>query len=486
MKRTIILIQPKIGYLDTVKKNFASPLALLFVASNIYKEYNIEIFDQRLHSDWKTPLGKLLDKNPLCVGITSMTGKQLFYALELTKWIKRKGNFPIVWGGVHPTIDPYNVLKEETIDFVVRGEGEETFKELVNALDKKKPLKNILGISYKNKQGKIIQNPERPFIDMNSIQELPYHLVDLEKYVGRYKGRRSIHLQLSRGCPFACTYCYNSKFNKSRWRTLTVENAFKVISNLYNKYNIRYFDFIDDNLFLSLDRMEKLADLFLKNKMDIIWKGTLEIPSSKKMSEAYFEKMEKAGLERLEIGVESGSNKILNFVNKKQKIEDVFELNKKISKFKITPGYNFVMGFPTETEEDLKLTLKSILKLLKENPKAEINGAYCYTPYPGTPLYNILGKYGFPYPQSIIEWSGFGGDEIKTPWLSDKEKKRLGNIQFASYFLNKKGSDLLNIKKSIQILSKLYNPIAKTRFKWNFFGWMFETKALKIYKRMVG
>ncbi|MAH03441.1 hypothetical protein CMI39_01500 [Candidatus Pacearchaeota archaeon] len=483
-KNIVILIQPKVGYLDSVKTNYAIPLALLYVASMINKDYEVIIFDQRIHTDWEKEIDKLLEKNPICIGLTSMTGEQLYYALDISKRIKSKGNYPVVWGGIHPTLDSHNVLKNKNVDIVVRGEGEETFKELINNLEKNKSLKSVKGISFKD-NGKIINNPERGFIDLNTLPEIPYNLIDLEKYTGKYKGRRSLHVQLSRGCPFSCTYCYNSIFNKSRWRTLSAENAFKVISVLYHKHNIRYFDFLDDNLFVNLDRMEKIADNIIINKMDIIWKGTLEIPSSKRMNEKYFRKMSKAGLERLEIGVESGSNRILKLVNKPQKIEDVFELNKKISKFNITPGYNFVVGFPTETKEDVKLTLNSALKLLKENPNAEINGVYCYTPYPGTPLYNNLGKFGFIPPKSIEGWIEYSGDKIKTPWVDSKEKKRLSNIQFASYFLNQKGSNLLDVKKTIKILSKLYEPIARARFKFNFFNLMIEHKFLSFYKKLI-
>ena len=482
MKKTIILIQPRVGYLDNVKNNFSTPLAILCVASAICEDYDVKIFDQRLNPDWKKKLNELLKTDPVCIGITSMTGEQLKHALEISEWIKSRGRYIIVWGGIHPTLDSETVLKNNNIDYVVCGEGEETFKELVNSISKNLNVNSVKGISFKDKNRKIIHTPQRNFIDLNNLPQLPYHLVDMEKYIGKYKGRRSLHIQLSRGCPFSCSYCYNSVYNKSFWRTLTVENAFKKISFLYNKYDIRYFDFIDDNLFVKLDRMEKLADEIIKNKMDIIWKGTLEIPSSKKMSEDYIAKMAKAGLERLEVGVESGSNRILKMVNKHQTIEDVYELNKKLSKFNITPGYNFMVGFPSETREDVQMTLKSALKLLEENPNAEINGVYCYTPYPGTPLYNELTKFGFVPPKSIEEWSKFTGDHIETPWISPKEKKKLSNIQFASYFLNKKGSDLLDVKKTIQILSRFYQPIARARFRFNFFGLMAETKFLKFYR----
>lgn len=485
MKKKVILIQPKIGYLDEVKRNPSIPLALLCVATNIYNDYEVEIFDQRLHPKWEEGLSRLLKDNPLCVGITSMTGRQLYYALEISKWIKSKSNCPIVWGGIHPTIDPQTVLENENIDIVVRGEGEETFYELVNCLAQGKDIQSIPSISFRNNQGEMVHNPRRPSINLNTLPEIPYHLVDLERYVGRYKERRSLYLQLSRGCPFSCAYCYNSVFNRSQWRSLTVEKALERISYLYHNYNIRYFDFIDDNLFTNPQRMNDIADKVIKNKWNIIWKGTLEIPSSKTMSDQFFKKMAEAGLERLEIGAESGSNRILKFINKHQTIEDVFELNKRLANFSFTPGYNFMIGLPTETSGDIKLTLKGVMKLLDNNPDAEINGVYCFTPYPGTFLYDCLGKFGFIPPSSLEEWSEFSGDQIKTPWLSLKQKKRLSYIQFASYFLNSKASNLLDVKKFIRILSRFYEPIARARFRLNFFGLMFEYWFLSLYKKLI-
>ncbi|MDP7520917.1 MAG: cobalamin-dependent protein [Candidatus Pacearchaeota archaeon] len=176
-KNIVILIQPKVGYLDSVKTNYAIPLALLSVASMIHKDYEVIIFDQRIHSDWEKKIDRLLEKNPVCIGLTSMTGEQLYYALEISKRIKSKGNYPVIWGGIHPTLDSHNVLKNKNIDIVVRGEGEETFKELINHLEKNKNIKSIKGISFKSKEGKIISNPERGFIDLNKLPEIPYNLI---------------------------------------------------------------------------------------------------------------------------------------------------------------------------------------------------------------------------------------------------------------------------------------------------------------------
>ena len=160
--REIILIQPKAGAWE--KMGARLPIGLLSIAAIPYNQgYKIKIIDQRIDANWKKTLINSLKKSPLCVGLTCMTGKQIFYALEASKIVKKHSTVPVIWGGVHATLLPEQTLENEYVDLIVLREGDVTFAELVNALEKNGSLKKIKGIYYKQ-NGKIIKNVERSFI----------------------------------------------------------------------------------------------------------------------------------------------------------------------------------------------------------------------------------------------------------------------------------------------------------------------------------
>src|SRR3989338_7144821 len=158
MNREILLIQPKAGNWENL--GIRSPDGLITLAALPNKEgYNVKILDLRLEKDWKASLKKHLDSNPLLVATTSMTGIQIKYALEASKYVKEHDkNIPVIWGGIHPTFMPEQTLENENIDIVVIDEGDLTFLELIKTIEKNESLKDVLGIGYKE-DGKIIINP---------------------------------------------------------------------------------------------------------------------------------------------------------------------------------------------------------------------------------------------------------------------------------------------------------------------------------------
>ena len=151
MSKRVLLVYPHIIKGWQAQPRVEIPMGLLCIATAVVQEgYDVKIIDQRIEPRWRSMLERELREDPICVGISSMTGPQLRYALEISKIVKDYGNVPVVWGGIHPTILPDQTLRNEFIDFIVQGEGEETFLELVQALEGKKPLGTVKGICYKD------------------------------------------------------------------------------------------------------------------------------------------------------------------------------------------------------------------------------------------------------------------------------------------------------------------------------------------------
>ena len=223
----IVFVYPKTGF-DIKNVWCYLPLSILTASSLLVKNnYNVTLIDQRVDDDWEYKLKKALKKEPLFVAISSMTGNQIYYGLNITKIIRENSSSPIVWGGVHPSLQPIQTLKNNYVDVVVKGEGEATSLELAENLEKNKSLDKIKGIAYKN-NSTIKINPDRKFLDLNTLPELPYHLLNVKQYL---KNESAIPFLSSRGCVYGCKYCCNPKYNLRMWRSMGVEKAIAEIKH---------------------------------------------------------------------------------------------------------------------------------------------------------------------------------------------------------------------------------------------------------------
>lgn len=471
----IILVQPNIGDWDDLRSHPSLPLSLLSASRIAAKEFEISLIDTRTDKNWKAHLKAELEKKPLCVGITSMTGRQIGYALDISSFVKNISHVPVVWGGIHATILPESTLSDSNIDILVIGEGEVSFFELVKALAAKAPLSGIHGIWYKE-NGKIIRNIDRKFTRMDGLPQLPLSLVDLNNFLPVFKGRRTFNIETSRGCPNQCRFCYNSAYNKNSWRALSAQRALDDLRYLHKEFNIGSFYVIDDNFFVDLKRSRAIAEGIIEEKMDIFWEVQgININSAVKMDDDYLELLVKAGMKKVHFGVESGSEKILKLVNKNLKVEDVIKINKSWSRHNIVMQYNFMCGFPEEGMEDIRKTKDLVFRLMKENRRALISPLCPYTPYPGTDLYDRSLEYGFIRKKKLEDWREADyGDNL---WESQEKKKMLSSLFFASMFLDSHRSKDMVESRLLKFLIDLYRPFAKFRVKHLFFKFMPEIKV---------
>jgi len=470
MKPKVILIQPKVGDWDDFRSHPALPLALLSASRLLAKEFDLVLIDTRIIKNWKNVVKEELEKKPLCVGITSMTGRQIGYALEISRYVKEVCRVPVIWGGIHPSLLPESTLENQDIDIAVIGEGEVSFFELVKALASGESLKGIAGVWYKD-NSRIIKNPSRNFTQLDDLPDLPLNLVPLNKYLPIFKGRRTYYIETSRGCPNQCGFCFNAAYNKNTWRAFSARKVIGELKYLYGNYNVRSFYVVDDNFFVDLKRAQGIAQGIVDEKLDIFWEVQgITINSALKMQDDYLELLVKAGMKKVHFGVESASEMILKLVNKRLKIEDVIKVNRRWSRYGIVMQYNFMCGFPGETMEDIRQTKDLVFQLMRENPNALISPLCPYTPYPGTALYQKSPEDGFIQKRTLEDWQETDyGDNL---WESPKRKKILSALFFASMFLDKHRAQDMVQSKFIKILIELYRPLAKFRFRHLFFRFM--------------
>lgn len=415
------MVYPKTG-LDIKKVSIYHPQELLMVSSILVdRGYNVKIIDQRIEKKWSRTLLKELKKQPLLVGLSVMTGSQIRHALEISKFVKQNSDVSIVWGGIHPSLLPLQTIKNPYIDIIIKGEGEEAVYELAVGLEKGKPLKNIRGLVFKN-NNKIMNNPERFFLDLNKLPPIPYHLINIPKYL-KLSNNNFIFVS-SKGCPHQCGFCCNVVYSKSCWRSTSVNKIVEQLDFLIDKYSLEKILFYDENFLVNKKRVYELSK-FLNDKV-VDWEIQARVDDLNKYDVG---KLHARGLSELQIGVESGNNRILSLLQKKITRKQVIDLNKKL---KIRTNYNFIIGFPTETKQEILDSVSLALKLLEDNPFARISAFYIYTPYPKTPLFHLAVHQGFKPPNNLEGWAGIHRHKVSF----QKNRFFLYKLLFSSKFID--------------------------------------------------
>jgi len=483
----LILIYLKTGY-DS-KGAIAPPFSVLTAAAPLNKlGYKIKIIDQRIDNDWQNTLQKALNTNPIAIGISSMTGVQLGNAIECAKFIKSISDIPIIWGGVHVSLLPYQSIKERYVDFVIVGEGEETLKDLVIALEKEKELREVKGILFE-KDGKIIKTQEREFIDMETLDPTPWELVNVDDYI--LNGivlkdcKRELDIgETSRGCPFGCHFCYSSVFHKRKWRPMSVEKTFEKIKNDVERFNLDGVWIRDDNYFVDLNRVKEVCNLMLKESLDIKWYSSgMRIDIFNRIDDNLLNLLKKTNCESFRFGVESGSNRVLKLINKNITKEDVYRANKRAMEFGISPYYSFMIGFPTETKQEIFETVDMMQQLKEQNSNAKMHVVNIYTPYPGTELFEVALKQGLKVPTKMDGWKDFHHLEVHTPNISKKQRRLIQNINEISYYT------VEVVQENLPSLTRFFFSPIGTWLKWRWtnkkFGFAPELDIIRKARKIV-
>ena len=267
----IILFRPNASH-RLLKR---SPLGLFYIATPLaQKGYTVEIINQGISSDWKEKLQKALGPDTICAGVSVMTGSSIAAGLEFSRVIKEGRDLPVVWGGIHPSLLPEQTLQNPFIDAVVIGEGEKKFSDLVACYENKGPLELVKGIGFK-KNGAVVINPGADNLDMDDLPLPDFSLIDIEHYIRESKslfdGRRCLDLNVDRGCPYRCAFCYNIKFNRRKWRAMSAGRMLDVLEALKNKYRLGAVNFVSDNFFVDKERSAAVYRGLVERNLDLKW-----------------------------------------------------------------------------------------------------------------------------------------------------------------------------------------------------------------------
>ena len=322
--------------------------------------------------------------NPDVVGISVLTPKvpSTFRIAKICKKINPK--IKIVVGGQHPTIRPEEMLSNQDIDFVVRGEGEQTLSELINCLQSSHEYyDNIAGLSF-NRNGCLCHNQDRDCIGELDLLPLPARdmLFDFETYTPAQLSM----IMTSRGCPFQCSFCSSRNMWGRKVRFRSIDNILNEIFELKEKYSVRNITFMDDSFTVNRNRAEQICYALIDNHVNVTWSCLTRVDM---ISDEIIALMKKAGCTKLDIGIESGNQRILDLIRKDITLEQVRKAVDVLKRNKMFWSGFFMFGFPTETEQEVYDTVRFMHELKPDWANISI-----FTAYPGTPLYKLALKKG--------------------------------------------------------------------------------------------
>ena len=366
----IVLIYPITG-LDLKGVSVWLPMSVLAVASGVVDSYDTAVIDQRVAADWRGDLRAALGPETLCVGISTMTGAQIGHALEAARLVRELcPGLPIVWGGNHPTLLPEQTARHPLVDIVVMGEGERTFRALVDALRAGRDWRSVADIAYKSGGSVRTQGSPYSFADPEMFSELPYHLINIEHYINSGLGfgsatraKRILPFISSFGCPHPCAFCCQPVLSGRRWRCMSAAKTAERASHLVERFGLDAVEFFDEEFFADRKRgveiSERIAGRFsflIQTRMDDLL--NVDLPS-----------LERSGLVAVQPGIESGSDRILELIRKHETVAQYRRANRTLAGTGIRATYNFMMGFPGETHEDLQQSVDLALEMQRRYNK---------------------------------------------------------------------------------------------------------------------
>lgn len=473
------------------------PNSILQVGASIHGKYEYVFIDGNLEKDpWETIENYLETGEFKYFGSTVMPGPQLRQAIPFTKKIKETyPNVITVWGGYFASNQYKVALNSGCVDYVINGPGDNTFPELVSALETNENLSIIKNLIYKDSANQIVKTAVEALLDQDTLPKFPYDYLNsfypVKDYLAKtFMGNKTLSYHSSMGCPFSCSFCAIVPIFNAKWKGMSAFRIYEDVKYFKEKYNIDAIEFHDNNFFTSKKRVLEFSELIMND--NISYWGEGRIDTINMYSDDELKLMRKAGCKMIFLGAETGNDAVLKQMNKGgtqtgQMIKD-FVLRMKNAD--IIPELSFVLGMPAKTEKEVYDQILWDINFIKEikaiNPNAEII-IYLFSPVPteGSELYKQILDAGFSFPEQLEEWISPSWENFDlrknplTPWLKPYMIDTIKNFETVlnGYYPTVSDFRIRGHKK------QLLKIISGFRYKYNFYHYPYEIKALhKIWK----
>lgn len=482
----------KLVLLNSISRNYDGSLSespqmgLVYIATTAKRNnYDVSIL---AGDDLYKQLLEVCTKDKLqCLVGFYTNSDNIHEVLRLAQFIKiNASSAKTIFGGPLASVDYESLIQSSYVDFVARGDGEELVLELLSAMEISNHGYNLIsGLVWKDQMGNVVCNPQRsPFRQLDSIPIPDRTLYPLDCF-----GLKS-QLVTSRGCGFKCTFCFESTNRK--YRAHSPERVIEEIKQLKENYGTKYFTIVDDIFTTDHKRLRKICDLFRKEfspHKDFFWYCEARVDTLAKFPDL-IPLMSEAGLVRIQIGTESGSQSVIDAYKKHIKLDQIYETVKQCADSNILSVFtNFIIGGALETEGSFESTKKLALDLLDIAPGVlELNTTFL-SPYPGTDIANNPEKYeiklidkdfvtGLSDDYMFVETNSLSKERIKElerSFMRTIRKKMLEQIpnisvnhllrhlQMNKFGLQTQWSDIARKDSILNGLHKLLNSAAYSR-----------------------
>lgn len=479
----VLLIQPPFTILRTESKKCHPPLGLAYLAAALKENCEVFILDAlaegyeeeqiinksylRYGLSFENIKKKIIAISPDIIGISCLFSAQFGNVSKLCQIVKEIDKRIItVLGGAHPSAVPEEVLKDDSIDFVVIGEGEISLKGLIECIGSKKNIQDIDGMGFKY-NGSIRINRRKGY--QENLDEIPFPCWDifpLKKYfnINNPHGspaRRTPFLPVitSRGCPFKCVFCSIYNIWGRNFRVRSAENVLLELDYLVNRFGVKEILFEDDNLTLDKERAKQIFREIINKKLDLTWSTPNGI-AVQTLDEEILELMKESGCYAVSIGIESGDEYVLkNIIEKPIALSRVKPVVKKAKSLGLETTAFFVVGFPGETRAQLKNTFR-----FAEDLEADNVNFFFATPLPGTRLLKLCEERGLindrlDYAKLKSDYPSFATDEFS-----------IGDLISLVSYERLKLYFLFLFKSPRKFLAKVYHKILSDPYYFIRFG----------------
>ncbi len=437
MKKNVVLFNPSpYPKMERVRLFSNLPLGLLCTSAILDAEgYPVHIVSEDGNPGYMDEILSY-SRDAVCFGVSSMTGPQIRSGLKASQAVKETyPQVPVIWGGVHSSILPKETCEHPSIDVVVKGYGEVTLWELVHRIENGESLDSCLGICFKQ-GGQILETPDRPMFQFDKIPPIPFHLVDMDKYVEYTKnGERMINYITSYGCPLDCTFCSEPLTSQRRWKGKSPQRVADEVERLWREYKIDCVKICDDNFFVDKRRVAAICQELISRKIPIKW-GRVpgRCDTLGRYPDDLWQLMRRSGFYHVYFGLDSGSNVALRKMKGRQTNEDAFNLIDKCKEQGIHLTASAITGMPFTTEKDgvtyeaeFTETVDMIRACLDRYQKFPIH-VFTYTPYPGSEKFKESLDWGLTAPDHLEGWMDFHHHQKLVPWLTKNQ------ANFVKYF----------------------------------------------------
>jgi anaerobic magnesium-protoporphyrin IX monomethyl ester cyclase len=389
--------------------------------------YDVRIIDAKWEPRAREEIEATLGE-AVCLGISALTGHAISDGLAMAGLAKTlRPEVPVIWGGWHPTFAARQAAADPRVDVVVRGQGEHTIVELLDALEQRRPWTEIPGLTYRDGTA-IVDTPDRAGDDLNAFPPPAYDLIDAQRYIQTGPdGSRNAATIFSRGCPYQCDFCLDSR---QRWRGLSMDRVrqdleFWVLQQGAN--NIRFYD---GNFFLGRPRLVEFSRMVLDSGLAgrFQWTATGVGTRLTRLDGDTLTLLHRAGCRQVAIGAESGSDELLQQITNKTTVEHTTEAVRLLTRHGIGQYLFFMVGFPEEPEDALEQTFRLIYRLGEINPDIEIQMNFC-VPLPGSEMFRIALERGlFEDPRTFADWAQIEYLRPSLPHISREYQERVGRF----------------------------------------------------------